>query len=80
MAKNPTESVPAVPPGLVNARTCLRLVFPDPESRPSIKWFEQLKSDGYVPFRKIRGLNFYDPIEVRASLDRLFKSESCLPG
>ena len=58
------------PVGLVDARRCLEVVFPDKKSRPSIRFFWKLKAAGKIPFIKIGRLTFYDPAEVRRALDR----------
>jgi hypothetical protein len=63
---------------LVTARVCLEELFPDERARPSLRWFLGLKAAGFVPFRKIGRLVFYDVAEVRRALDRRFKVESAL--
>jgi hypothetical protein len=63
---------------LVTAQVCLEELFPDERARPSLRWFLGLKAAGFVPFRKIGGLVFYDVAEVRRALDRSFKVDSAL--
>ena len=41
-----------------------------------MRWFLGLKAAGFVPFRKIGRLVFYDVAEVRRALDRRFKVET----
>lgn len=69
----PTTHHDATPPaGLVGVETCLRLVFPDEATRPCLRYFRELQRKRLVPFKKIRRLTFFDPVEVRRALDRQF--------
>jgi hypothetical protein len=45
-------------------------IWPDPRSRPKVRWFLEQKKRGLIPFKKITRRVFYDPAEVRAALDR----------
>jgi hypothetical protein len=58
---------------LVDARGCLEEIFPDPRSRPSLRWFKSLQHDGIVPFRKIKRRVYFDVAEVRRALDKRCK-------
>jgi hypothetical protein len=58
--------------GLVSARECLAALFPNEQSRPSLRWFLQLKADGLIPFRRIGRLVFFDVEEVRQAIDSRF--------
>lgn len=63
----------ATPPaGLVNAESCLRIVFPDESSRPSLRYLRELQAKRLIPWKKIGRLTFFDPAEVRRALDRQF--------
>lgn len=53
---------------LVDAETCVQIVWPRPECRPSVRWFRQRQKNREVPFVKIGRLVFFDPVQVRASL------------
>lgn len=64
-------------PQLVGIETCRNLVFPDPETAPSKRTFEEWKNRGYFPQFKIGKRVFLDPDEVRAALDRRFKVNAC---
>ncbi|GDX12061.1 hypothetical protein LBMAG57_38330 [Verrucomicrobiota bacterium] len=66
---NPNATTPA---GLVNAERCLCIVFPDPESRPSLRYFRELQAKRLIPWRKIGRLTFFDAAEVRRALDKQF--------
>jgi hypothetical protein len=59
--------------GLVGAERCRELVFPDPESRPCLRSFQEWKSRGLLPYRKIGRRIWFCPEEVRAALDNQFK-------
>jgi hypothetical protein len=54
----------------VDAQGCLEELFPDPRSRPSLRWFRYLQYDGIIPYRKIGRRVFFDVAEVRRALDR----------
>jgi hypothetical protein len=54
----------------VDAQSCLEELFPNPRSRPSLRWFKNLQHDGIIPFRKIGRRVFFDVAEVRRALDR----------
>jgi hypothetical protein len=49
------------------------VIWPDARSRPSRRWFLELKARGLLPYRRIGRLCFYDPEEVRAAIDHQFK-------
>jgi hypothetical protein len=56
--------------GLVDAERCIEIVWPDPRSRPRLRWFLEQKKKGRIPFKKISHFVFYDPTEVRRAIDR----------
>lgn len=58
---------------LVGAEACIKIVFPDEESRPAIRTFRAWQANRYFPFHKIGRRTFFDPEQVRAALDRRFK-------
>jgi hypothetical protein len=59
-------------PQLVGMKTGLELVFPDPNTRPSIRAFNAWKQKGYFPSVKIGKRVFVDPDMVRKALDARF--------
>lgn len=59
-------------PQLVGIKTGLALVFPDPETRPSLRAFNEWKNKGYFPSVKIGKRVFVDPAQVRLALDARF--------
>ena len=74
--KTPLEATvntaPLTEPQLVGMTTGLKLVFPDPETRPSIRAFNSWKKAGYFPSVKIGRRVFIDPVMVRKALDARF--------
>jgi hypothetical protein len=62
--------------GLVDARKCLELLFPDERSRPTLRTFLEWKAQGLFPFRRIGRRIFYDVREVRTVIDRRLKVEA----
>lgn len=54
---------------LVDVLTCIGEVF-DGERKPSLRTFRDWQAKGLIPFRKIGRLTFFDPLEVRAALDK----------
>ena len=59
-------------PALVGVKTCLELIFPDKETRPSIRTFMEWKNRGYFPQVKIGKRVFLDPMIVRVALEKRF--------
>lgn len=59
--------------GLVGENALRAIIWPDDESRPSRRWFLELKARGLVPFHQIGRRVFFDPAEVRAALDHNFR-------
>lgn len=71
MPQTPTHDTN--PPGtLVGAETCLRILFPDEANRPRLRMWRELQQKRFLPFKKIGSRCFFDPVEVRRSLDRQF--------
>lgn len=58
------------PRQLVNAEGLLDALFPNPKSRPSLRFIRQLQADRRIPYKKVGRLVYFDPIEVREALDR----------
>ena len=66
------NTAPLTEPQLVGMKTGLVLVFPDPDTRPSIRAFNSWKQKGYFPSVKIGKRVFVDPVQVRIALDSRF--------
>mgnify|MGYP003627612930 FL=1 len=59
-------------PTLVGIQTCLATVFPDEETRPSLRAFNEWKARKYFPSIKIGKRVFLDPVLVRKALEKRF--------
>jgi len=59
-------------PQLVGIKTGLAIVFPDADTRPSVRAFNEWKNNGYFPSVKIGRRVFVDPVMVRKALDAQF--------
>jgi hypothetical protein len=55
-------------PRLLSAQACIRELFPD--RQPSLRTFQEWQKRGLIPFKKIGHFAFFDPEEVRKSLDQ----------
>ena len=55
-------------PMLVGVETCLEIVFPEKETRPSIRTWNEWKNKKYFPSVKIGRRVFLEPITVRRAL------------
>lgn len=58
---------------LVGVNRCREILFPDPQSAPGKRTFDQWMANRYFPVHKIGRRVFLDPGEVRAALDRRFR-------
>ena len=67
-----TGANPILPPGLVKARGLAVALCPDPESRPSLRTIRRWQDMRLIPFLKIGGSVYFDPVQVRRALDARF--------
>jgi hypothetical protein len=56
--------------GLVGADTLRLILWPDPSSRPSLRWVRELQARRVIPFIKLGVKVFFEPERVRAALRR----------
>lgn len=63
-------------PTLVGIQTCLEQVFPDPATRPGLRTFHKWKAAGFLPYLRIGKRIFFDPVKVRAALDKQFEIQT----
>jgi hypothetical protein len=66
-------------PILVGAEDCIKIVFPCETSRPSLRTFREWQKRRYFCHLKLGKLTFFDPEQVRASLERRFKINAVNP-
>ncbi len=57
---------------LVDARTCISILFPNPKSAPSLRSFREWQARKWIPFRKVGKRVFFCPEEVRRAIDKRF--------
>lgn len=55
---------------LVNAEGLLKELFPDEQSRPSVRWLRMQQKARAVPYVKWGRLVMFDPVQVRAKLEK----------
>jgi hypothetical protein len=57
---------------LLGVDATIAAIFPDPASRPAKRTFLEWKSRKYFPTVKVGKRVFFDPVKVRASLEKRF--------
>jgi hypothetical protein len=62
--------------GYVSAERCLEVLFPDPGSRISLRFFRGLQARGKIPYLKLGRRTLFDPAEVRFAIDKQFKRKA----
>ena len=58
--------------GLLNAEELLLHIWPNEKCRPSVRWIRLQQVARTLPFIKIGAKVFFDPVAVRAALDKRF--------
>lgn len=53
---------------LVNAEGLLKTIFPDENSRPTVRWLRGQQKAKTVPYLKLGRLVMFDPDQVREAL------------
>lgn len=59
-------------PGLLNAMDLLVEIWPNPSSRPSLRWLREQTAKRLLPYFKIGHKVFFDPTKVRQALEKKF--------
>jgi hypothetical protein len=67
-----------IPSGYVGPQRCLETLFPDPASRPSLRFFRGLQAKGRIPYLKLGRRTLFDPREVRFALEKRFRRKAAL--
>jgi hypothetical protein len=66
-----TESAaPGQADGLVGVEALRLILWPDPASRPSLRWVRELQARRVIPHIKLGVKVFFEPERVRAALRR----------
>lgn len=63
-------------PTLVGIKPALEAVFPDAETRPSIRAWNEWRARGYYPYVKIGKRVWINPADARKALERRFTIEA----
>jgi hypothetical protein len=58
---------------MVDAKKLLEILWPDGDSRPSLRWLRELQALRKIPYTKIGGRVFFEPARCRASLRSQFE-------
>lgn len=64
------------PEGLLDGKELLKRIWPNAESRPSLRWLREQQSRRTIPYVKCGRLVFFDPEKVRKALDKRFAVEA----
>lgn len=64
------------PEGLLTAEELLKAIWPNPKSRPSLRWLREQQARRTLPMVKIGRLVFFDPAKVRHSIEKRFTVEA----
>ena len=62
----------AFAPGLLSAADLLIELWPNPNSRPSLRWLREQTARRILPHIKIGHKVFFNPIKVRQALEKNF--------
>jgi hypothetical protein len=69
-------TITSTPEGLLTAEELLKAIWPNPKSRPSLRWLREQQSRRTLPMVKIGRLVFFDPAKVRQSIAKRFTVEA----
>lgn len=64
------------PEGLLTADELLKVIWPNPVSRPSLRWLRDQQARRTLPYIKCGRLVFFDPANVRLALAKKFTVSS----
>ena len=67
----PKPKTPTDPPGLLNASELLIAIWPNENSRPSLRWLRGLQAKRVIPHIKVAHLTYFEPARVEAALRRM---------
>lgn len=69
-------NITSTPEGLLSAEELLKAIWPNPKSRPSLRWLREQQARRTLPMVKIGRLVFFDPAKVRQSIAKRFTVEA----
>ena len=58
--------------GLVDAKGLLENLWPEPASRPCLRWLRQQQQKRTIPFLKVGHRVFFNPDKVKQELEKRF--------
>jgi hypothetical protein len=79
ISSNPLPAEPATPLGLLNAPELLEALWPNRNTRPSLRWLRSLQARRAVPFLKVGHKVFFEAERVRAALRKFEIKPVALP-
>lgn len=59
--------------GKVSGKRLLEILFPDEESRPTLRFLRSLQARRLIPYYKVSRKVFFDVEEARESLERVMR-------
>jgi hypothetical protein len=70
------ETPPKHDEGLLTAEELLKVIWPNENSRPSLRTLREWQAQRIVPYVKIGRLVFFNPVKVRQSIAKRFTVEA----
>jgi hypothetical protein len=64
------------PEGLLIAEELLIAIWPNPKSRPSLRWLREQQARRTLPYVKCGRLVFFCPVKCRRALEKRFTVEA----
>lgn len=58
--------------GLVNAEQLLEILWPEPGSRPCLRWLRKQQKQRSISYLKVGALVFFDPEKVKLEIEKRF--------
>ena len=71
-APNSTGPTTTSTSGLVDAKGLLKSLWPEPASRPCLRWLREQQHRRTIPFLKVGHRVFFNPDKVKQELEKRF--------
>ena len=71
-SNTPPIPAPSEQKGLLCAPALLKEIWPDEQSRPSLRWLRSQTAKRTIPYLKIGHRVFFNPVKVKRALDLRF--------